>query len=70
MGQSMVDPEADEIIETWLLKDFKTIVFGKKKKKKTLFLFFPLFLLLHPLSSAACESAGSQRGLKCQKLYI
>lgn len=64
----MVDPEADEIIETWLLKDFKTIVFGKKKKKT--FLFFPFFLLLHPLSSAACESAGSQRGLKCQKLYI
>lgn len=59
----MVDPEADEIIETWLLKDFKTIVL-------TLFLFFSLFLLLHPLSSAACESAGSQRGLKCQKLYI
>lgn len=43
MGQSMVDPEADEIIETWLLKDFKTIVFGKKKKKDFVFVFPPLF---------------------------
>lgn len=38
----MVDPEADEIIETWLLKDFKTIVF-EKKKKDFVFVFFPLF---------------------------
>lgn len=42
MGQSMMDPEADEIIETWLLKDFKTIVFGEKKKD-FVFVFSPLF---------------------------
>lgn len=57
----MVEPEADEIIETWLLKDFKTVVFGKKKKKETLFLFFPplFYYFTHSVQQRVSQQAAS-----------